>query len=244
MKVAILYLHVVGKSTPDAPPPEHYRHWSLRFIDSYKKHAADDAKHDLIIVSCGGLVTAETCELFKDIATGHVAYLGGGWDIGAHQNAAMQVKDRYDFVICMATPTYFARNGFIFRICQARDMFGDGVYGPTASYENNPHIRTCCWAFDPKTFAQYPHTIDSREKTFQAESGKLSIFDWYAWKNLRAILVTVEGSYERGDWRKPKNIFRRGDQSNCFVFDRHSDIYASADNQIKLELERRADGKM
>jgi hypothetical protein len=45
------------------------------------------------------------------------------------------------------------------------------------------------------------------------------------------------------DWRKPPNIFRRGDQSNCLLFDHHCDTYAAASQEERARLEAMADGK-
>lgn len=240
MKVGVIYLHVVGKSDPTAPPPCHYLHWSKRWIDSYTQFRGTRS-HKLQVVHCGGLPLGEDVALFNGLDAWHSTYSGGGWDIGAHQYAALSMT--FDFVICMATPTYFWRHGFIESMLEARNLFGDGIYGPTASYENKPHIRNCCWAFDPKTFAEYPHRIDTREKTFRAESGDLSITEWYANRGLPRIMVAVDGNYQQPDWRSPENIFRRGNQENCFIRDRHSDMYHEADQIKKSELAEWADGK-
>jgi hypothetical protein len=125
----------------------------------------------------------------------------------------------------------------------ARLEFGDGLYGSSASLENSPHLRTPCWACNPRTFLGYPLTVDTREKTFAAESGPNSITRWYLEQGMPAIMVCPSGNYWPEDWRKPDNIFRRGDQSNCYIRDRHHDWYEQTDPVTKSTWEKDADGK-
>ena len=92
----------------------------------------------------------------------------------------------------------------------------------------------------------YPKEVKDREDTYRFE-----VFGWpdrtpnfTLWAGLNGFpvkLVTWDGVYDLADWRKPTNIFRRGDQSNLIVKDRHCDAYDAAEN--KDELERMADGK-
>lgn len=240
MRTAVLYLHVVGKSDDSAPGPEYYRPWSERFIASYRNFKGN-APHELVVMSCGGPVNDATRAMFPE-AVRFLEYRGGGWDIGAMQSAAHQLRDAFDYVIAIATPVYFWKPGFIERMIQARERHGDGIFGPTASYENRPHIRTCCWAFSPHTFCQYPHLIDTRDRTFRAESGDLSITFWYKDRGQPQLLVTANGEYAMKDWRRLPNIFRRGNQSNCLVRDRHTDLYEEAEPVKRQELAALADG--
>ena len=61
-------------------------------------------------------------------------------------------------------------------------------------------------------------------------------------EGLQTRLVTWDGSYDLPDWRKPPNIFRRGDQSNLIVRDRHADAYTVSDAEGKAKLEGLANG--
>jgi hypothetical protein len=44
-------------------------------------------------------------------------------------------------------------------------------------------------------------------------------------------------------WRKPENIFRRGDQSNLLVWDRHTEIFAKASEEERAKLAKLSDGQ-
>lgn len=244
MKIAVCYLHVSGKSDVNAPPPSHYWGMSTRFVSTYKKFRGN-TDHDLVVVSCGGPLTNDTTRLYCDVVDRYYFYNGGGWDIGAHQAFMLSpTGHEYDFVINMATPMFFWREGFIDAMVQAWVTHGNGLYGPTASYQNTPHIRTCCWATTPGIFAQYPHIVDTRPKTFMAESGEWSITKWYQSQGLPTLMVAADGfEYEQQAWRKPPNVFRRGDQSNCLVWDRHTEIYRLAGSEEKTQLEKLANGQ-
>lgn len=249
MKTTLLYLHVVKSGYPEAPPPEYYLPFSKRWIRTFWQFNSGICDFELRIVCCGGEPTPDVENLYAwmNDRTKFIVYMGAGSDIGACQ-AAMKTLDT-DFVVCMSTPVYFHRAGWLDKLIEARKFFGDGLYGPMASYQNRPHIRTSCWGVDPKTFAQYPFTIDCREKACWAESfGGIAqtgqnwqISDWYLAQGKPALLVTWKEVADRAHWRTPENIFRRGDQSNCLVWDQHVDFYNASHYHDRINLARQAD---
>lgn len=230
MKTAIVYLKVVGRSDQNCPPPEHYAPWTERFVRTYEEFKGN-TPHDLLMVNCGST------------SGGKLDYAGHGWDVGASQWANNVLKDEYDFLIFMNTANHFWRHGFVERMVGARQKYGPGMYGPSSSYENTPHIRTPCFAVDPKQFAEYPFQIVDREGTFRSEAGDKNITTWYRSMGLPTYTVAADGNdYPVDDWRKPPNVFRRGDQTNCLVWDRHMEVYRDSSPERKRELERMADG--
>lgn len=246
MKTTLIYLHVVKSGYPTAPPPEYYRPFSERWAATY--HQFDPGmNHELCIVWCGGEPSNADRLLYQGIFYQQKVYTGAGSDIGACQFAMKELDT--DFVVCQSTPVYFWHSGWLKRLADAREFFGDGLYGPMASYQNRPHIRTSCWCVDPKTFAQYPFLIDCREKACWAESfGGIAqsgqnwcISDWYLAQGKPALLVTWKEVVDRAHWRTPDNIFRRGDQSNCPVWDQHVDFYRASHYNDRLQLARMAD---
>jgi hypothetical protein len=249
MKTTVLYLHVAAPADPQAPKPDYYLPYSKRFIETYQQYPAG-ADHDLRVISCGAGLSDATIDLFSPIAAGYSEYLGSGWDIGAHQWVTRDLD--CDLVMCFATPVHFVQKDWLTPFIRAYETHGDGLYGAMASRENSPHIRTSAYAFNPTTFRRYPHLIDSRERCFHAEcghdsKGKLfeggawSFTNWYLAQGKPVLMVTRDAVYAREQWRQPPNIFRRGDQSNCLVWDRHNDIYAAATPDYKLVLERLGD---
>lgn len=243
MKVTLIYLHVVGKGYPEASPPEYYLPFSERWKRTYHMYKPS-VPHEVRVVCCGGEKTPAIESLYYSLMCGYDTYLGGGSDIGACQYAMKNVDS--DFVVCMSTPVYFWRHGWLERLIAAREFYGDGLYGPMASYENSPHIRTSCWAVSPKTFGIYPHVIDTREKCCWAESFDHNnecwhIANWYETIEKPTMMVTWDSVHAKCEWRTPPNIFRRGDQSNCIVWDQHVDKYFAAHYHERIELSRKAD---
>lgn len=242
LKVTLLYIHVTAKGYPEAAPPEYYRWYEERFVKTYKKYQPG-VEHDLRIISCGAMPDKGVEALYGDITAGYYCYLGAGSDIGAHQQVLQGIES--DFVVCMSTPVYFWKRGWLKQLLDARNHFGDGLYGPFASYQNSPHIRTSCWAVTPATFRQYPDLIDTREKCCCAESFRNQsvhqISDWFESIGKPVLMVTWSGVFGKTAWRSPSNIYRRGDQTNCLVLDQHTDHYSASHYYERCLLEKMAD---
>jgi len=235
MKVAILYLKIVRRieNFPIATP---YEVGHKRFYDGYRKFKPT-IPHDLIIVRCGA---TEEASDFDAIATHYLRFDGNGSDCAAFQQV-VRILD-YDLVLCFNTLAYPWRYFWLQPFMDAMEVHGKGVYGATASFEIRPHLRTPCIAFHPDILREYPFNTVNREDSVEFESGNNSITSWAKRSGYPVILVTANGRYYLENWRKGDNIFRRGDQSNCLVWDRHTDIYASSSPAEKSKLEHAADG--
>jgi hypothetical protein len=232
MKVAVVFVRVVTK-------PE-YQHGAQRWIDAYKKYETG-YEHELVVIN---RYADNPDSMFEGAK--HLTYLGGGWDCGAWQFAGREIDT--DLLVCFNSSTYVTGDGWLRRFVQAVEEYGDGLYGPLASYEIQPHIRTPCMSFQPHVVRGYPHEVNSREDTWRFEVFgfpplNVNFTQWVRSKGLQTRLVTWDGVYDLPDWRKPDNIFRRGDQSNLIVKDRHTEAYAISDPENKDRLEHLADGK-
>lgn len=234
MKIAVLYLKIVKRieTFPIATP---YEVGHKRFFDGYREFKPV-IPHDMIVVRCGG---TEGATDFDSIATHYMRFDGWGSDCAAYQQV-VSVLD-YDLVFCFNTLAYPWRHGWLEPFAEAMTRHGKGVYGATASYEVHPHLRTPAIAFSPDVLREYPFPTINRADSNRFEASKNSISAWAERKGYSVILVSANGRYFRNAWRKGENIFRRGDQSNCLVRDRHLDIYDSAGPEEKLELAAAAD---
>ena len=252
LKVSILYPHVVTSSDAESKGPAFYAPYQKRFVATYDQFRPG-YPHTLRPILCSPSMedATEAMALYSPTADDSIEfewYCGGGWDVGAHQSTAIGLD--CDLVVCCATPTHFREDNWLLPIAEAFEKYGDGLYGTSASYQNMPHIRGGCFAFSPDAMRRYPNVIDSREKSFYFESGQSPIAikpdwcftNWMLAQGKTAKFVTRDGCYDLADWRKPANIFRRGDQSNALAWDRHYDIYAAADPAEKAVLEKLADG--
>lgn len=233
MNIDIVYLHVVEKCHPSMPDPKFYQPFTNRFLKTFSSFT-DLTGATMHNVFCGPGVTTESECLHWHF------YDGAGKDIGAHQKVARELTG--DFAVFFATVAYLWKAGWLGRLKSAFEQFGEGLYGSMASYENSPHIRTSCFACHPKLLAAYPVLIDTVEKCVMFESCQGGFTDWVISKGLPCKMVTWDGVYDKPDWRKPANIFRRGDQSNCLTRDRYTDQYDAASPDERSALEARANG--
>lgn len=245
MRTVLVYLHVVGRSDENAPDPIYYVPFQQRFLATYKQFKPT-VPHELVVCCCGAdnraAIPVEVENSYNGLNPIFANYGGRGWDIGAFQHVVQLLH--VDFAVFLATPVYFWRADWLQKMVDAFNQYGDGLYGPMASYEHAPHIRTSCFGCSPALFRLYPYKIDSRDKARFFESTDWNFSTWVREEcGLPVKMVTADGSYDEPEWRKPDNIFRRGDQSNTLIRDRHCDLYNLASPEEKLQLANAADGK-
>jgi len=231
MKPAIVFVRVVGK-------PE-YEPGAQRWLSAYRRHKPE-IPHDLVIINR----YADGDSSFDDVATDILRYDGGGWDCGSWQFAGRNIES--DLLVCFNSTTQIMGNGWLEQFVSAFEKHGEGLYGPMASLEVAPHIRTPCMAFSPSVINGYPATVDSREATYQFESmGFPGVPNFSLWAKAQGFpvkMVTWSGVYDLLDCRKPPNVFRDGDQSDLIVHDKHAELYATSDSAGRAYLEKLANG--
>lgn len=223
--------------TVRVPLKPEYRDAEDKWLDTYIQFKPT-TQHDLVVVDSDASGPegkhAEHTSLF-------LTYYGGGWDCGVWQWIPTVVES--DLFICCNTRTHFWKHGWMERFVEEVENHGNGLYGTTASYEMHPHIRTSCIAFQPKVVLGYPLKVDSRQMSFVMEAfGREEC--WTAWcrrNGYKTLMVTWDGCYDMQDWRKPPNVFRRGNQSNVMVKDFNTDIFDSCTTKDKQMYENRAD---
>lgn len=235
MNVALLYTRILKKFDEAFPEHKSYAESSRRFLATYQKFKPQ-IPHRVVIVNCG---QSEHDGMFDCIATDYRTYNGGGYDCGTYQEVGSTLDS--DLVVGLNTHTHFWRSDWLEKIVRAAMDHGSGVYGVTASYEQHPHLRTPCIAFNPKVIREYPSLVNSREKAAWFEAGPNNFSLWAEKQHYASLLVAADGVYSRDDWRTPRNIFRRGNQSNCLVRDRHTDLYDVATPHQKRITESMAD---
>jgi len=236
MNIICLYTHVLGRSDEHAPSPSSYDWAANRFKRTYIEFKPDEA-HDLIILDCG----AEHKDgKFSGLANGYLTYNGRGWDCGAFQYAAERLH--CDMLVTFSAFTHFWRTDWLRHYIAAWQKHGPGLYGATASFERHPHIRGNAQAFCPEFLRTYPVTVDSRAKTYEMEAGPSSLTSWAVENSYPVFMVAASGIWKLEDCRIPDNVFRRGDQSEVLVYDRHTDIYQAACPEEKAKLEALANG--
>jgi len=233
MRPVIIFTRVHGK-------PE-YNEGAVRWRDSYTANRPE-MPHDVVIVN---RYADHDDDLFDGVASHYLRYDGGGWDCGTWKHVAQEFN--VDLLVCFNSSTRIQAPGWLERIVNAVDQHGPGLYGPLTSFEVNPHVRTPCFIFQPEVLRRFPEEINDRQATYQFECmgypDTPNVTQWVRAQGWQTRLITWDGCYDLPDWRKPENIFRRGDQSNLLVHDRHCDFYANCDADYKKFLEALADGR-
>lgn len=226
--------YVVAGNTPDAPDPTVYHSGAKRFAETYKQNPPD-YDHRLFLLNSNGGFTADVAEIFSGIDYEVIAYNGSGWDIGAQFYAALTMSPD-DWIMGLSSWAHFRRRGWLRAFAEARDMHGDGLYGSTISLENSPHIRGTGYFLRCGRFQRYPHGINSRLDTFKWEWGPDSLTTWFRRQGYGVWVVTPGGVFSFDDACVMPNGFRRGDQSNIWTFDKHTDLFEQANTENKLAL--------
>jgi len=242
MKVAILYLWPQDNAAEFEP-------YANQWAQSFKANDSGFA-YDLHVCACGPRANYSRPHWLPYRTSVH-HYEGGGYDIGAQQFSAKKIDA--DLLVTGTARHYYWKPGWLARIVEAFQQYGDGLYAAGTSLEKcplgckdfpNPHIRTANYAMTPERFRRYPFLIDNREKGYLFESGEWNIARWFWDSGLPVVQVCWDGFYpNRDSWRNVRNSFRKGDQSNLLVRDKHTDNFDAQDPRTKLEWRKRAWGE-
>lgn len=230
---------VLAGHTKGAPPPSTYKAAAKRFADTYKLFPSG-YEHKLYLIDSNGGYTPEIAEFFEGIDYEIIKYHGFGWDIGAHQYAVHGMAPE-DTIMCFSSWAHFRHEGWLKAFVRARDIHGEGLYGSTTSFEFTPHIRGTGFFISCGLLQVYPHGCNSREESFQFEYGPDSITKWCSREGLGVWLVTPQQTVPILESRTIDNIFRRGDQSNIWTYDKYTDLYEIANIDEKTALALKTD---
>ena len=210
-----------------------------RFVSTFKQFPPE-FPHTLHVVCNGGKPNAMVADLFAGLNPVFHEHDNSGWDIGAYRKVAGEVDA--DFMLFLNAHSHFRQAGWLRRLAAGAEQFGPGLYGPSASFDIAPHIRTTAFMCRPQLVRDWTGSLSQPDDRHYFEVGRQSITSLAGRQNMPCVLVTWEGFYPQPDWRKPANIFRRGDQSNCLIYDRHHEIYEAGTPAQKDRLGRIADG--
>lgn len=219
--------------------PGEHEDMACRFVASYGVYPPG-VEHNTVVISNGGKPTnlmQSICAPLPKLEW--FVHDDKGWDVGGF--IALAPKLDCDFAVWMGGISWFQRAGWMLRMVQAWQKRGPGLYGSLASYQIRPHIVTSGFWCSPKLVAEYPVKVETHAQRGEFEHGQDSLTMRAYRSGLPVMLVTWDGEWTMPEWRTPKNIFRRGDQSNCLTYYRHTDLYESATDQQRRNLEAVSD---
>ena len=166
-------------------------------------------------------------------------YSGAGFDLGSYQFYAQNIAKENTFMVCCSTRVYAWKPGWLKKLVDSRETFGRGIYGTCASREGGRlHVCTRCWGMDSDDFKRYPHQITSRNQGVFVELGDGNLYEWFKSQHLATKIVYQDAVVEVEDYDNGTAIYRRGDQSQLLVKDKHSVIFDEASAEEKERLAR------
>lgn len=229
--ITLIYIHVPGEE----------KHWKYarEFIETYKAFPPEYS-HNTVVVCQGKPATNLVRGLFRILPNlKYFEHDDSGWDIGGYIAAAHTISD--DCVVCLGGSSYFQRRGWLKRVAESWKNHGLGFYGATPTYEVSPHLCTSGFWCSPEILKAYPVKVTNRLTRYDFEHGPNACWKMSAHNGLPVKLVTWDGEFDWQDWRKPDNIYRRGDQSNALMYWHHYSDFEKASPQAKVTMTTHSD---
>lgn len=234
--VTLVYIHVPGDD-------KHWR-YALEFANSYKANPPE-YPHKTIVVCQGKPAVPLVQGLLRPLNPTYFQHDDSGWDIGGYIAAMQAVVPSENTstacVVCLGGSAYFTKSGWLKRIAEAWLKYGMGFYGATPTHEVSPHLCTSGFWTHPDILRAYPIHVSNRETRYDFEHGPNACWKMVAHNGLPVKLVTWDGEYDWQDWRKPPNIYRRGDQSNALMCWHHYREYEKAAPELKVTMANHSD---
>lgn len=213
-------------------------HNASRFAATYKEYPPG-VPHRLIVACNGGELSPKNKAIFDGLpAEFYPRENDGGWDISAYQEVAREFES--DLQVCLGASVYFHQRGWLARLVDCWSKHGPGMYGCFSSFLVRPHLNTTAFAVDTQLL-KLSSPVDSKSERYSFEHGVKAFWRRIAFTGNQTRLVTWDGCWEPKDWRKPKAILWRGDQSNCLVYCNHVDKFNGATPQVQQRWARGAD---
>lgn len=229
MKSTIVYIHPAGGGS----------HWEYAARFAHSMLEFPPMAECKLVVVCNGhspsnalqvlFESFDNCEFWE--------HNNDGWDIGAYLSVAPRIET--EMVFCCGESVYFKRAGWLKRLEDCEAAFGRGMYGIWCSYQVRPHVCTTAFYVSTDLVRLYPLPVHSKAQRYEFEHGDGSLHHMVRNMGFPVLLVTWDGEYDEPHWRLGKNIFMRGDQSNCLAFNNHTDGYSVSPDWFRRELERK-----
>lgn len=219
MKIVVVYV------LPLCAGDRHFD-YALRFLESYHTHPPME-EHDTAVVLNGGKASSEiTCLLSTLPNCMILEHDNSGFDIGAYQFAARTVP--CDLMLFLGVSTYFKGAGWLKRIRQSFEDYGNALYGAMGNMGDKktnvfPHIRTTGFWMPPALLNAYPMKAKTHDERYQFEHGQNCLAEWIHKKGMHRWVVTWDGAYRWSQWDSIPNGFHRGDQSALLMGDHISE---------------------
>ena len=212
-----------------------------RFVSTWLEHPPG-VNTDVLAICNGGAPTSEQGTMLSMInAKCFVRANDKGFDISGYIEASKGPLSEYDFVLCLGESVHFHRAGWLKRLWEVKSRHGEGMYGPFGSHVIRAHLQTTSFGTSPRLLREYPLLVTDRASRMEFEHGERSFWRFVQRRKHPVKMVTWDGAYDPGQWRTPKNILWKGDQSNLLWCSNHTENYQNADEKRKRSWQLSAD---
>jgi hypothetical protein len=229
----VVYIAVThGAKTPD---------FCARFAETWNRFPPG-AECDLVVACQGGPINTETSLLFSGLNAKFWPHENNdARDIGAYLDAAKSISSDYEMMLCLGESVHFHRAGWLKRLVEVRERWGEGMYGPFATHVIRAHLQTTAFFCPPSFLREYPLKVTDKKSRYEFEHGERALWRRLHARGIPVKLVTWDGEWQPRTWRLPKNGLWNGDQSNCIMWSNHTDNFANADTTRKQSWQMSAD---
>lgn len=204
--------------------------YAARFVGSYLANPPG-VEHQTVVVCNGGMLDPETAMLFLPMDVKFfVRENDGGWDVSGFIDVAKNFQS--DMQVNFGESCYLHKPGWMLQLAQAWSVFGPSFLGVFSSHSVRAHLNTNAFACSPNHLREYPPVTNHPER-YAFEHGPNALWRRLDRKGIPVRLVTWDGTWRKGDWRKPQNILSRGTQENCLCWCIHNERYWAADPATK-----------
>ncbi len=180
--------------------------------------------HDTVIICNGGKANEEVRFLFDSLPNVRlIEHDDSGFDIGGFQKAAKEHP--CDLMVFFGGNTYFRRAGWLARMVQVYEIYGDGLYGCTGNQGDSrfnvfPHVRTTGWWTNPKWVNLHPLRVTDNSQRYPYEHGAHGISTWMLREGRHVWVAGWNDVRPLHDCDAMPEGFHKGTQANLLVGDR------------------------
>jgi len=195
MKVAVVYCYPLVR-------PSLYFPLAQRFARTWQTFPPG-TDHELHVICNGTGMLQKNRDLdpFELIPCQFHPHDNIGWDIGAYQWAAENIK--CDLLVCLGAPIHFHRAGWLKRMVEAYVENGPHLYGCWAYLAPNWHVRTTVFWLHPELLRSYPDIVGSgRQSRYEFEHGNKSLTRHVLKAGLECLMVTWDKIFPFSTWKR------------------------------------------
>jgi hypothetical protein len=164
-----------------------------------------------------------------------------GRDVTGYMDLMLGPAASYDAVLCLGQSLHFRKAGWLKRLIEAWQKWGEGFYGFFGSFFIRAHLQTSAFCCSPRVLKLYPIRPYNRAQRYAFEFGDKALWRRAVVRGYPARLVTWDGEWLPREWRTPANILWRGTQENLLFHHNHAENWEKQTPEIQRQWSARAD---